>query len=281
MSVSIVTDSTSDIPSEIARELSITVVPLKVHFGQEVYRDRVDISEEQFFEKLPQSPALPTTSQPSAGEFAEAYRFLAGQCDAIISIHVSAKLSGTYNSAVQAREIAATGARIEVVDSGTTSMALGLLAMTAARAAQAGASCDDILALLRRRMPKTHLFLFLDTLTYLAKGGRIGKVQAFLGSVLSFKPLIACRGGELIPVGRPRTRARAIESLYEYAHSLPGIDEMAVVYSSTRDEAEALATRLTDICPRERIHVCRVGPVLGVHVGPGALGVAIMERDAQ
>lgn len=279
MSVSVVTDSTADIPSEVGRELGIVVVPLTVHFGGEVYRDGVDLSADEFYHKLKDSPTLPTTSQPSAGSFAQVYSDLAAETNEIISIHISAKLSGTYNSAVLGREEAAKSCRIEVIDSLQASMGVGLIAIAAAKLARQGVSLDPISEMVRHAIPRTHFFGTVDTLEYLRKGGRIGKAQAFLGTLLHIKPLIACRNGEVHPLERVRSRKRALERLVELVKGFGHIEELAIIHSTTPDEAETLLGHLEPAFPKERAYRARCGPVIGTYLGPGALAVALMEGE--
>ncbi len=276
MAVKIVTDSVADLPTGVARELGITVVPLNVRFGAEVYRDGIDLSPEQFYERLRQSKILPVTSVPSPGSFAEAYDKLALETDEILVIALSAKLSATYEVALQSIGLMKRKCRVEVVDSKSAVMAQGFLAMAAARAAQAGASLDEVLDIVRRNIPRVELRAAFDTLEYLQRGGRIGKAQALLGSVLKINPIVGLKDGEVVPFGRERSRARAIEHLYRFAMSLSSIEELAIEYGTARDEAEMLAERLGSKFPKERIYRTRTGPVIATHTGPGLLVVAVL-----
>jgi len=272
----VVTDSSADLPAGLAREMGITVVPLHVHVGDRTFTEGVDLDAETFYRDILPGPAHPSTSQPSVGAFGEVYRTLARETDEIISIHISSNLSGTHQAALLARESAPKGCRIEVVDSRNTSMAVGLLALLAARAARDGGRLEHVARLVRESIPRTHIYAVLDTLEYLRKGGRIGHVQAFLGALLHIKPMISFRDGAPWPLERVRTRARGLDRLYELARALPGIRDMAVMYSTTPDEAAVLTGRLGAFHPRERIVIAQLGPVLGTHVGPGALAVAAL-----
>ena len=278
MTVKIVTDSTADLPVLLAQELGITVVPVYVRFGQKVYRDRVDISETEFYQKLVESPVHPTTSQPSPADFADVYKKLSREADEIVSIQVTSKLSGTYNSALQGRELAEMGHPIEVVDSLSISMGLGLIAITAAKAAMAGESLQAVMEEIRQCIPCIRLLGVFDTLKYLLLGGRIGKAKALLGSVLNVKPLLTMRQGELLPAGLARTRSKGIDRLFDLVKNALNIQELAIVHSTTPDEAGSLKERIASIFDRERIHIARLGPALGVHGGPGALILALMEK---
>jgi DegV family protein with EDD domain len=276
MTVKIVTDSVSDLPSQVVKELEITVVPLNVRFGSEVYRDGVDLTAEQFFDKLMHSKILPVTSVPPPAAFAEKYDKLAEETDEILVITLSAKLSGTYEVAQQSVGLMKRKCRIEVVDSGLAAMGEGLIVIAAARAAQAGASFDEVLDVVHRNIPRVDFRGAFDTLEYLQRGGRIGKAQAFLGSILRINPIIGLKDGEVFPFGRERSRAKAIDHLYNFAMSYSHIEEMAVEYALALDEAEMLIERLGTRFPKERIYRCRASPVIGTHTGPGLLVVTVL-----
>jgi len=278
MTVRIVTDSTADLPPQIAEELGITVVPVYLRFGDKVYRDRVDISEDEFYQKLVESPIHPTTSQPTPADFADAYSRLSLEADEVVSIHLSSKVSGTYNSALQGRELVEARGHIEVVDSVSISMGLGLIAMAAARLAEAGEGLPRVMEEIRQAIPNIRLLGVFDTLKYLLLGGRIGKAKALLGSMLNVKPLITMRYGELSPAGLARTRSKGIERLFDLVKNALNIQELAIVHSTTPDEASSLRERIRSIFDERRIHLARLGPALGVHAGPGALILALREK---
>jgi DegV family protein with EDD domain len=276
MTVKIVTDSTADLPDELVKEMGITVVPIYVRFGEEVLRDRVDISEDEFYERLQHDPVHPNTTQPSPQDFVDVYQKLSA-ADGIVSIHLSAKLSGTCSSALQAKGMVVKECSVEVVDSETLSMALGLVVIAAAEAAKAGKSLDEVVEAAKQAMPKMHLLFLLDTLKYLLLGGRIGKAKALLGSVLSVKPMLTVKDGELVPAGQARTRAKGMDKLFEFVKEVADIQDLAVVYNTTPDEAQALAERIGSVFDKEKIRIARVGPGLGVHGGPGAMIVVFRE----
>jgi DegV family protein with EDD domain len=278
MTVKIVTDSTADLPSQLAQQLGITVVPVYVRFGDKVYRDRVDISEGEFYQKLVESPTHPTTSQPSPSDFASVYSKLSTETDEIVSIQVTSKLSGTYNSAVQGRELARVGCRIEVVDSLSVSMGLGLITMAAARLAEAGESLQRVMEEIGQAIPNIRLLAVFDTLKYLLRGGRIGRAKALLGSMLNVKPMLTMRDGELCPAGLCRTRSKGIERLLNLVRNTLNIQELAIVHSTTPDEAGSLKERIGDTFDRRQIHLSRLGPALGVHAGPSTLILALRRR---
>jgi DegV family protein with EDD domain len=276
MTVKIVTDSVSDLPPQVVKELGITIVPLNVRFGAEVYRDGVDLTAEQFFDKLVHSKTLPVTSVPSPGTFAEIYDRLAEETDEIMVITVTSKLSGTHDVALQSIGLMKMKCRVEVVDSRLAVMGLGFVVIAAARAAQAGAKFDEIVDIVHRNIPRVDFRAAFDTLEYLQRGGRIGKAQAFLGSILKINPIIGLKDGEVIPCGRERSRAKAIEHLYNFAMSYSHIEEMAVEYAAALDEAEMLIERLGSKFPKERIYRSRTSPVISTHTGPSLLVVTVL-----
>lgn len=276
MKVKIVTDSVADLPSGVVEDLGITVVPLLVRFGEDMYRDGIDLTADQFYEKLKESKALPATSVPSPGTFAEAYDKLTEETNEILVITLSSKLSGTYEVALQGIELMQKKCRVEVIDSGLATMAEGFIAMKAAEAAQAGAGLDQTIEVTRKNIPRVDFLSTFDTLEYLRRGGRIGKAQAFLGSILKVNPLITLRDGVVEPVGRTRSRARAIERLYEFAMGYSYIEEIAVGDTACPEEAEALVEQLSAKFPKERIHRSKMTPVMGTHTGPGLLLVVVL-----
>jgi len=276
MTVKIVTDSVSDIPLGLAQELGITVIPLIVSFGTEVYRDGVDLTTEEFYEKLARSKTLPTTGAPGPGIFAEAYDKLAEETDEIIAIFVASKLSATYEAAMQGRELRKSKCRLEMIDSLRGIMGEGLVVIAAAKAAQAGASLDDVVGITHRNIPRSDLRIAFDTLEYLRRGGRIGAAQAFMGSVLKVNPILTVTDSGVQPVARERSRAKAVDYLYNFAMSYSHIDEMAIEDATTPDEAEMLAERLSSKFPKERIYRTKISPVVGTHVGPRVLNIAVL-----
>jgi DegV family protein with EDD domain len=278
MTIKIVTDSTADLPPELAEEMGITVVPVYLRFGDEVFHDGVDISADEFYRRLTHDTIHPSTTQPSPQDFADVYKVLTPKADGIISIHVSSKLSGTCNSALQGKEAVATECPIEVIDSQVVTMGLGQLAMAASTLAQSGKSLSQIIKEVKQMIPSIRVFGLLDTLKYLALGGRIGKVQALLGSVLSVKPMLTIKDGVLTPAGRVRSRAKGIDILFDFVKNAADIQDLAVVYNTAPDEAQAFVKRLGAIFPEEKIRLARLGPALGVHTGPGILFVALRGR---
>jgi len=276
MTVKIVTDSVADLPPDVVKELGITVIPLIVSFGTETYRDEVDITTEEFYEKLALSKTLPTTGAPAPGTFAQAYDKLAEETDEILAIIVSSKVSATYEAAVRGRELRKSKCRLEIIDSLRGIMGEGLVVIATAKAAKAGASLDELVELTHRNIPRSDLRIAFDTLEYLRRGGRIGAAQAFLGSVLKINPILTLTDSGVQPVARERSRARAMDHLYDFAMSFSHIEEMAVEDATTPDEADMLVERLSAKFPRERVYRTKVSPVVGTHVGPRVINIAVL-----
>jgi DegV family protein with EDD domain len=276
MTVRIVTDSVADIPAGVIAELGISVIPVLVRFGENTYRDGIDITTDQFYERLVSSKVMPTTSVPSLDMFARTYARLAEETDEILVIMLSSKLSGLYNAALQSVSLLESKCRIEVVDSGYAVMAQGFVVIRAAQAAQAGASLDEILEIVHRNLPRVDIRAAFDTLTFLQRGGRIGKAQALLGSMLKVNPIVTIKDGLVEPAGRARSRAKAIDHLYEFAAGYSHIEELAVEDAACPDDSNLLVKRLGTIFPEERIYRSRTTPVIGTHTGPGLLLVAVL-----
>ncbi len=276
MTVKIITDSVADIPAEVVAELGITVIPVLVRFGEETYRDGIDITTDQFYEKLVNSKVMPTTSVPSLDMFARTYAKLGEETDEILVIMLSSKLSGLHNAALQSAELVESDCRIEVIDSGCAVMAQGLVVIKAARAARDGASLDEILEIVRRNLPRAEIRAAFDTLEYLKRGGRIGKAAALMGSMLKVNPVITLRDGVVEPAGRTRSRAKAIDLLYDFAAGYSHIEELAVEGANCPEDVDHLVERLSAIFPKERIYRSRTTPVIGTHTGPGLILVAVL-----
>lgn len=275
--VRIVTDSTCDLPPEICDRLGIVVVPLNVQFGGTVYRDGVDLDSNRFFELLAKGPDFPRTSQPASGLFEEAYNRLAADGSAIVSIHLSSRLSGTLNSAMLAGKAVRSRCRVEVIDSRSASLGLGLIVMAAAEMAQAGAGQWDVASFVRRLSPNVHIMCFVDTLEYLQRGGRIGRAQAFLGTLLNIRPILKLEDGEVHPVEKVRTRSKAIDGLVEFVELFPHIDRLALLHDDSSSDVEMLLRRIEPIFPRDKVIVGHYGPVIGAHAGPKAVGVVVSQ----
>jgi fatty acid kinase fatty acid binding subunit len=269
--VRIVTDSTADLTPEQQGAAGITVVPLNVHFGDEVFRDHVDLSTDEFFRRLKASSQLPRTSQPSVGAFEEAYRTLLDGGDEIVSVHLSSKVSGTYNSALMAAQSVGDG-KIDVVDSLSTSMALGFMALEAANLARSGRDRQTVSERLRELVAKARVICVVDTLTYLERGGRIGKAAALLGSLLNVKPILQLKDGEVVPLGRARGRPQALNRLVELLERDGKVSRLAIMHGAAQADAEQLRERVASTYPGVDIQLTEIGAVLGTHTGPGVIG---------
>jgi DegV family protein with EDD domain len=277
--VKVVTDSCSDITPQLARELGITVVPLYVQFGNETYRDNIDLSTEEFYHKLKTTKIHPTTSTVTPADFAELFTKLAEETKEILTITLSEKFSATYAAALQGKAMVGKDCRIEVIDSKAGAGAQMLLVISAAKMAQSGANLKQIADRVRRAIPRVHVLVSFDTLEYLRRGGRIGKAQAFLGSLLKVNPIVGVKDGETFPIARPRNRAQAMDLLVNFVKGFSDIEAVAIEDATTPDDLQTLAERLKDVVPPERIYRSKVSPVIGTHVGPHALAVTVLEAE--
>lgn len=279
MTVRIVTDSTCDLPPDLITAFGITVVPLTVFFGDEAFLDGVEITANEFYDRMRSSSVVPRTSQPSVQRFREVYESLAEETNEIVSIHLSSRLSGTLNAASVAREEVAGVAHVDLIDSYTVSVGLGLVVLEAAAAASNGGKLEDVVAAARRAMDRVSLRVVVDTLEYLQKGGRIGRARSLLGSVLSIKPLLAVEDGEVVPVERIRTRTKAIERMAEMAAQQARAKTMFVACGGNVVDAERFVERIRPQLPHTDIGIALLGPVVGVYTGPNALGFAWINRE--
>lgn len=276
--VAIVTDSTADLPSALLKRYAITVVPLKVLFGEEVLRDGVDITPEQFYARL-QRGERSATSQPSPGEFQETYTRLLTSYDSIISIHISGDLSGTVQSAQLARNTLADS-DITVIDTRLTSVAQGYIAIRAAKMAQEGHSRDKILAAVRDLLPEVSAYFMVDSLEYLQRGGRIGKAQGFVGTVLNIKPICTLRHGMVYPYEKVRGQTRALDLLLtilqDAAQNRP--IGYSLVHGDLPEAVAYLREKASTLLGYEPDIIARAGAVIGTHTGPGLAGVIFYPR---
>ena len=277
MAIRIVTDSVADLPPALASANGITVVPAYVIIGNETFRDGMDISADRFYERLGTLPRLPTTSQPTVADFQEIYGRLLDQGHQIVSIHVSSKLSGTVNSATQAKAALGDSAQIEIVDSQLASSPQALAALNAAEWAKETSDFHELARRVRQSLTRYHCYVLVDTLEFLQKGGRIGKASAFLGGMLKVKPILTIRDGEVHPVERPRSSERGKTRLVELARDLAPVRRINVSYSTDRAQALAVRAELAELVDPEHLVESRFGPVLGTYLGPNALGVAVAQ----
>ncbi len=277
--VKIVTDSTAYLEASEVRRLGITVVPLTVRLGEETFREGMDITAEEFFQKLDRSPAMPEAFPPSVEDFQAVYAKLSKTTDQIMSIHISNKLSQTCSRAVVASRFLLGRCQITVVDSLTTSLGLGILATAAAEAAAQGQSLEEIEFLIRGIIPRIYIVFLAETLEYLEREGRIGQTQALLGTMLNIKPFLAIEDGEIIPMEKVRTSEGAVDKLFEFVSEFSNIDQIAIMQSTPEpiEETKMLIERLELTFPKIKPPILVYGPVLACHIGPNGLGVIVYE----
>jgi fatty acid kinase fatty acid binding subunit len=276
MGVRIVTDSTADIPAEAADALGIVVVPLTVFFGEEAFLDGVDLDNAGFYRKLESSKDLPRTSQPAPAAFQAAYtRLIEEGADAILSVHLSSKLSGTYQSARTARDSLPESVRhipVEVIDSKSISVGMSHAIMQAAEEARRGLGLEEIKAHALDQLARTHILAVLDTLEYVKRGGRIGGARALLGNMLSVKPIITLKDGEVVPVEQPRTRSKAYARIAQLLAEKGKVEYVSIAEAS-EDVGQQLAEAIKSTY-RGDIPIYRLGASLGTHTGPGTAAIA-------
>jgi DegV family protein with EDD domain len=278
MPVVVVTDSTHYLPADVLARHRLRVVSLYVKRGETLERESEIADLDAFYERLRTEADVPTTSQPSVGDFLAAYEPLLDEGYDVVSIHLSGGVSGTYSSALQARQQLAErglGDRVSVLDSRSGAAGLGLAAIAAARAARAGADVADVGVVARRAAAQTRIWFCLDTLEYLRRGGRVGGAQAWLGGALKIKPILTV-DGEIKPVERVRTRGKAFERMVQHLGTLraDGVDGWIVQHIQAPDEAQRLVEKGRELFDTDPLFVSEVGPVLGVYLGPGMIGVA-------
>jgi len=280
--IRIITDSTCEAPPEIMTHPRVTVVPLSVVFGQTSLRDGVEITREEFWRRLPSSNPLPTTSQAVPSDFLTPFEQFCSAGDEVIVITISSGLSGTYGAALAAKE-AYPSWPISVIDSQNISIGLGLLLQEAVRLAETGLGRVEIVERITAMREKIHVLFVVETLEYLQKGGRIGKAQAFVGTLLRFKPLLQIADGEVAPVARARSRAKALEAVQQHLLNLVPARgahvRLALTQALAADEAKALGDKLAASFGTNGFYVTVLGPVIGVHVGPGTIGVGVYGGD--
>ena len=280
MAFQIITDSTSDIPLETAKELGIRVVPIYVRFGDQLFRDGVDIQSEALYAMLTSATHwYPATSQPTPDDFTAVYKEYCGKCDGIVSIHISSKISGTCNAASIAKKAVSDKCAIEVIDSQFNSGGLALVAMYAAKLAKSAKSITQLADDIRECISHVYMFGYFDTMKYLALGGRLPRVIAAAANFMNVKPLLTFRDGDITRAGLVRSFARGAEKLYEFVKSKKNIVDMVVVHSAITEQADKFRRRLGEFFPAEKISILELGAGLGVHGGPGVLLVALRVGD--
>ena len=276
MAIKIITDSTCDIDRETVDQLGISVVSAYVLFGEESFRQGVDINPTQFYARLQSSPQLPSTSQPTPGDFTAAMEPLVSTGDQVVCLTVARQLSGTYNSAAQAASQFDDRA-VTVIDSGTASVGHMLQVIAAAEdAASDDATLDSVVSAAQIRAGRGYGFAMVDTLEYLQKGGRIGKAQAFMGSLLKVKPILKVADGEVLPVDRPRNLRRGLQRLEELVREQGKASKLAVAYTTDASPAQEMRDRLSDLADPDNTYTLQIGSAIGTHTGPGAVAVSTL-----
>jgi DegV family protein with EDD domain len=278
--IRVVTDSTCDLPDSLVREYGITVIPVTVQIGSQTYLDRVNLTTDELLRHLQAGDPRPTTAPPAVAAFEQVYRQLQANrpCDGIVSIHVSSRLSGTYNAALMARDAFLSSAfPVGVMDSQAASMGLGLVVLAAARKAAAGGTFSEVMNAAQRMIHQVHIAFFVDSIESLHRGGRIAKLAPGIDTLLPLKPLLRLDEGQIVLLERTRTRHKALDSLANFVEDFPHVAALAVLHCNHTTEIDNLVTRLALVCSRERITVVQYGPANTVYLGPGAVGVAVYE----
>lgn len=276
--VAIVTDSTADLPSELRAQLDIVMVPLNVHIGDDTYRDQIELSNEEFMRRLETSGDLPSTSQPSPGQFQRAFEEIAASnnYEEIVCVLISSRLSGAVQSAQTAADAVQGSIKVEVVDSLNSSLGCGFQVLKAHQLAARGLTATEIATQLRGQVDHYHVIFFVETLDHIRRGGRIGKAASLVGAALQLKPLLRIDEGQVVPFERARTRKKAIDTLVNFAENLPDIERITVLHNTTPQDADNLYERVRPLVSQDpEVAVATFGPVLSTHVGPGTLGLAI------
>ena len=275
--IALVTDSTCDLPKSVVKDKNITVIPLNVHFGEETFLDGIDLQSNEFFEKLSTSEIHPQTSQPSVGRFVETYNDLLKKHDSILSLHISSKLSATYNSALQAqKEIG--NEKIKVIDSMNGTLGLGAIVHHIADLNQKGESFENLVKEAEKIIPNAIFMGLVPTLEYLAKGGRIGKARAFMGSLLKIKPILSAVDGEIQSVGKARTLIKGMDFIVDEMKNRK-ISKLFIVHANHEERANLLKEKTTDLIDPKDIIIAEFGPVVGTHLGPGSFGVGFISSE--
>ena len=273
MTVKVITDSSCDLPQELADEHGITIVPLSIRFGDEEFVDRQDLTPDEFWSRVAKSPTLPETAAPSPGAFEQAFRAAAAEGhDGVVAVLLSGGLSATVQSAELAAEAVKDTIAVKVIDTRQASAGVGLIALNAAKLAEAGKGLEDVAGATAEEVGRTVLYATFDTLDNLRKGGRIGRAQALFGSVLSMKPVIELVDGVVEAESRQRTRSKSLRHLADKVRAAGKIDHLVLIHADAPDHNDLLVL-LEEFIPREDIIVTKIGAVIGTHSGPRAMGV--------
>lgn len=281
MKIQVITDSTLDLPDGEANKLGIKTVPIYLRFGERIYQDGVDITKEEFYSMLDSSPVHPASSQPNPEDFTAVFREYCGQTDGIVSIHISSRISGTFNSANIARKTLKSQCPIEILDSGFNSAGLGLVVTAAARAANDGANLVEVVNEAKLAIQEVRMFGLFETMKYLARSGRVNKTIAAASSILHVMPLLTFKEGEITRAGLVRSVTKGMDRIVEFVKNNAPIKELIVVHSQVIDQAKQLKHRLSEYLEEDKIGIAQLGAGLGVHGGPGVLVIGLRKSNRQ
>ncbi len=278
MAVQVITDNVADLPWEVVEEYRLTVVPLKVSFGEESGAEKMDPDE--FYARIVHSDPLPTTSAPTPEEYAEVYRRVIEVGDEIVVVTISEKLSATFEVAHHAVALAGAEGKVSVVDSTRATIAEGFVAVKAAEVALSGASRVEVVAAAKSTLPRVGFLAAFDTMEYLKRGGRIGAAKALLGSMLNIQPLVTLTDGIVSPFGRTRSRAQALNALADYTANFRSIERLAIEHTACPEDAARLKEMMCERFPEVPIYESRATPVIGTHTGPGLVVLSVLGDPA-
>jgi DegV family protein with EDD domain len=279
MKIQVITDSTSDMPEGLANELGIRVVPIYLRFGDKTYRDGVDITKDEFYSMLVSSAVHPATSQPNPEDFTSVYKEYCDNVEGIVSIHISSKISGTYNSATMAKNTLKSQCPIEIIDSKFNSAGLGLVVASAARAAKNGSDLAEVVNEANNAVQEVRMYGMFETMKYLARSGRVNKTIAAASCFLNVMPLLTFHDGEIVRAGLVRAISKGMDKIYDFVRNNTPIQELTIVHSQVLDQANRMKTRLAEFIQEEKIVIAELGAGLGVHGGPGVLLAAIRRSN--
>jgi DegV family protein with EDD domain len=275
--VRIVTDSTSDVPPELAEELHVRVVPCYIHFGTESYLDRLELSRSEFYRRLETEPDLPTTSAPPSGLFAETYQKLLDGASGIISLHPPDQLSALRQSALNGWDLLQSKLPFRAIDSGQITMGLGWMVIQAAQAAARGCDVDEIVAMIDGLRSRVQVYAALDTIKYLQRSGRVGWARGTIGRLLRIRPILEVFQGEVLSLGYSRTHAKTMEALVNHLRGLGKLENIAILHSNAPKLADRFKEMIAFLDLPEPALSINITPILGTHVGPNGLGFASVQ----
>ena len=279
--VAVVTDSMAYLEAASEPELDVTVVPFNIHIGERTFLDGIDISRDEFFRQMERPGSETSITPPTVEQFEKAYAQVYGRTDQILSIHVSRKISPTLANAQRASDVLLGRCQIVALDSLTTSVALGILASSAARRARQGANLDEVVRLIRGMIPHLYIVSYTSDLNYLERSQHLTKSQAVLGSILGAKPILFLEDGRIMALEKVRTHERAVDKLFEFMAEFSDVSQAAIIQRHTTSTAETrmLLARLQSLFPAVRFPIVQYDPMLATHMGPSAIGVVVHEPE--